>query len=425
MKYLITRYLIKSDLFKRCFIVAACFTMSTSFSLFSSSSLFPSAWATQAQPVPIPEEASLSPQLNISGVGVVTSAYGRSAQQEKAQGGVDYSDTTLQIGAAQRLYHSGVGSMGFGLLTLGSDSSSGTSLFLAQAFLDYQSEKVEVLLGRSDNPAAHLVDFPTLRDDDLFTLTNPLNPFSNGSVAQDHRYSNGAGVTLNQGLKFFENFHVQQLITTGGMVPYSGLNSFGATFQYLGTPGLEAFTRFPSLGFGVEHVTSLGAASGGLYQFYGGGVVNLNESVTDRWDLRVLEVVSLGSDLRSFGTVRETYEADSHAIAAALRYLHSPFGKPGLQVALTAAYKDYTKVDRASTAGFALTGIKRLGEGFDLAVQYQGQWRDQALSGVQASGLTFEQIGQVGFVFNWDATFNRHLSPRRSILNQQYQYVPN
>ena len=382
------------------------------------------SWAVQAQPVPVPEDSSLSPQVNISGVGVITGTYGRTGSQANAQPGIDYSDSTLQIGAAQRLYNSGIGSMGFGLLTLGNDAPAGTPFFLTQAFLDYQTENVEVLIGRSDNPTAHLVDFPTLRDDDLFSLTNPLNPYTTVSVAQDHRYSNSAGVTFNQGLKFFENFHAQQLTTTGGTTT-TGINSFGATFQYLGTPGLEAFSRFPSLGVGFEHITSIGAASGGLHQIYAGGVMNLNESVTDRWDVRVLDVVSFGSDLRSFSNLRETFEADSHSVAAALRYMHSPFGKPGYQLALTVAYKNYFKVNAAGSAGFALTGVKRLGDGFDLAVQYLGQWRDQALSAVQSSGLPFEQVGQVGLVFNWDATFNRHLSPRRTILNQQFQYVPN
>ncbi len=94
--------------------------------------------------------------------------------------------------------------MGFGMLTLGNQATPRQILFfLTQAFLDYQREAFEVLIERSDNPTAHLVDFPTLRDDDLFTLNNPLNPFSNRSTAQDHRYSNLAEITFNQGLKWF------------------------------------------------------------------------------------------------------------------------------------------------------------------------------------------------------------------------------
>ncbi len=381
-------------------------------------------WAIQAQPVPIPEDNSLFPQINISGVGIASGTFGRNSDQNKGQVGVDYSDSTLQIGAAQRLYNQSVGSMGVGILALGNDGKTyGTPLFLSQAFVDYQSENIEFLFGRTDNPTAHLVDFPTLRDDDLFTLNNPLNPFSTGSVAQEHRYSNVIEMTLNQGLQFFENFHVQQLINSAGVGNSSGMNSFGATFQYLATPGLEAFAFFPSLGIGVEHITGIG--SGGLTQIYGGGVINLTESVTHRWDFRLQEIVSLGSDLYEFATIRDSFEANFHAVAAAIKYMHSPFGRPGYQVSLTTGFKNYFKVSHANSFGFALTGIKRLGEGFDLAIEYLGQWRDEALSRVQSNALAFEQTVHVGFIFNWDATFNQHISPRRSILNQQFQYIPN
>jgi hypothetical protein len=404
-----------------------CFTY-FAFLMFLSTSTV--GWGNPPQPVPIPEEGSVSPQLSISGVGIVTGTFGRNAQQDRAQPGVDYSDSTLQIGAAQRLYGSSIGSMSFGMLTLGDQNSGQSALFLTQAFVDYQAENLEVLIGRSDNPTAHVVDFPTLRDDDLFTLTNPLNPFSGGATAQDHRYSNVVEVTLNQGQKYFQNFHAQQLIDSSnalGVGPRSnsGINSFGALFQYLTTPGLEAFARFPSLGIGFEHITSVASATGGLYQLFGGGVMNLNESVTDRWDFRVQDVMSLGSDLRVFSFVQDTFVADSNAVSAALRHLHSPFGKPSYQLSLTLGYKSYFKVDQAASAGFALTALKRLGEGFHLVMQYQGQWRDQALSVVQASGQAFEQLAQVGLILNWEATFNRHLSPRRSILNQQYQYISN
>ncbi|MBC7690244.1 MAG: hypothetical protein H7222_00615 [Methylotenera sp.] len=383
-------------------------------------------WAIQPQPVPVPEDSSVSPQINISGVGIATGSYGRRAGQSRPKSLIDYEDSTLQIGAAQSLYKGAIGSMGFGMLTLGNEGEPGnTPFFLSQAFLDYQGEKIEFLVGRSDNPTAHLVDFPTLRDDDLHTLNNPLNPLSNGTLAQDHRYSNVAAVTLNQGLKFFENVHAQQLVDSAGIQSSPGINSYGATFQYLSTPGMEAFSKFPSLGLGVEHLTSVGAASSGLYQIYGGGVMNLNESVTDRWDIRALDIVSVGSDLRSFSNARDTFEANSNTLSAALRYMHSPFGRAGYQLSLTAGYKNYFRVRSSRSAGFALTYVKRLGEGFDFVAQYQGQYRKASLSAAESGSLAFEQTGEVGFSFNWDATFNQHLSPRRTILNQQYQYVPN
>ena len=384
-----------------------------------------SSWATQAQPVPIPEDPSTMPQLDISAVGIATLEYGRGREHPQSESGLNFSDSAFLIGGSQRLYNNGaVGSLGIGELTI-DESNRGVarSLFLHQAFLDYQSESFEALVGRTDRPTAHLVDFPTLRGDDLITLTNPLDPFSNGNNIEEHRYSNTASVTFNQGLKIFENFHVQHLINSAGVGTDTGINSFGATIQYMGTPGMEAFQSFPSFGLGYEHVTSIGQTPGGLHQIYAGGVFNLNESVTDRWDVRAQDILNLGSGLTVFQNITDSFQAAANAITASVRYLHSPFGKPGHQLALTLGYKNYFNVADAKSLGLALTAVRRLGQGFDLVGQYQGQWRASTLAVAQTGGLAYEQVGEIGFVFNFDATFNQHISPRRSLLNQLHQYI--
>jgi hypothetical protein len=384
-----------------------------------------SAFAVQAQPVPIPEDPSVSPQINISGVGLGTVGYDKNAEVDSGKGNVNFSDSALQIGGAQKLYEGGgVGSFGMGWLTI-DESNKGTSspFFLHQAFLDYQDEKFEALVGRSDNLNAHLVDFPTLRGDDLITLTNPLNPFSNGKNVEEHRYANVAAFTLNQNLKYFENIHAQHLINSADPNADTGLNSFGVTFQYLGAPGLENFERVPSWGFGYERINVNSKSSSGINQAILGGIVNLNESVVNRLELGLQNIYSWGSDLRSFSTITGTFEADSNAIAASLRYLHTPFGRPAYQLSLTTGYKNYSKVSDANSYGVALTGVKRLGHGFDVVAQYQGQWRTSSLAAAQSQGLGFEQRAEIGFAFNFDATFNEHIAPRRTLLNQQHHYI--
>ncbi len=391
--------------------------------LFASSHL----WAGQAQPVPIPEDQSILPQIQIDGVGIGTASSSRNAERQEGGEGINFSDSAVQLGAAQRLYDGGaVGSLGFGGLTLDeSNRGTGTSFFLHQAFLDYQSESFEALIGRSDNPIAHVVDFPTLRGDDLVTLTNPLDPYSSGANPEEHRYSNVASVTFNQSLKYFESIHVQHLIDSAGIGTETKLNSFGATFEYMGTVGMEAFERVPAFGVGYEHVTLNANSPGGLHQIYGGGVINLNESVTDRLDLRVQDILSLGSDLDSLSSATDSFQANSNAVAASIRFLHSPFGRPGYQLALTGGFKSYLKISDARSSGWALTGVKRLGQGFDLVAQYQGQWRSTPLARAQSYAISYEQVGELGFIFSFGSTFNQHISPRRTMLNQQHQYIPN
>src|SRR5579863_3321665 len=74
--------------------------------------------AVQTQPVPIPEDPSISPQINISGVGIGTVGYDKNGEVQSGKGNVNFSDSALQIGGAQTLYEGGgVGSFGMGWLT--------------------------------------------------------------------------------------------------------------------------------------------------------------------------------------------------------------------------------------------------------------------------------------------------------------------
>lgn len=382
----------------------------------------PAAWAMQAQPVPVPEEQSTHPEIDVAGVGAMTLGTG----PVLGIPGINFGDSALFLGAAQRMFDgAGIGSMGLGGLTLDQATRGlGSGFFMHQAFLDYQLPSVEVLVGRTDNRTAHLIDFPTLRGDDLITFTNPLDPHSNGQNLEEHRYANVASVTLNQQLTWYEDVHVQHLIDSAGTATDANINSAGASLSYMGQPGMEAFQRVPSWGIGYEYLPAYDRLASGLSEFYGGGVLNLNQSVTQRWDLRFQDILSLGSGVTAFQGVSDSYQANANALAVALRYLYTPFGQPGYQIALTGGYREYFQVANARSFGLALTGVKRLGQGFDLVAQYQGQWRDAALATAVSANAPIEHVVEVGLVYNFDTSFNQHLAPRRSLLNQQYRYVP-
>ena len=386
----------------------------------------------QAQQVPIPEQPSVAPQIEITGTGVGTLDLGhlRNDLPESGQGSesqINISDSALVVGAAQRLYKGGIGSFALGGLALDqTNTGRGTQIFLHQAYVDYQTQSLEAYLGRTDTPTAQIVTFPTLRGDDLITFTNLLDPFSDGQNVEEHRYSNVGAVTFNQGLHTFENFHVQHLINSASAnAPGdTGLNSYGASVQYLGLPGLEAVEKVISYGGGYEHRSVARADGGRSDAVYAGGVINLKPSLVNLIDLRVLDNYTFGNDLRGFRNTSDTFRANSNAITAAIRYLHSPFGKPASQISLTVGYKSYDRVGSASSVGVALTGVKRLGDGFDAVAQYVYQHRGDALA-VAYGGAHEENSVQVGFIFNFDTLFNRSVGPRRSLLNLQHQYIPN
>src|SRR5262249_52884118 len=100
----------------------------------------PSVARAQAQQTPIPEEPSTQPQIELAGTGVGTLHLGKT--QNPAEGGgktsanqVNFSDSALLVGAAQRLYRGGIGSFALGGLTTDQTNTgrgTGQSLFVHQ-----------------------------------------------------------------------------------------------------------------------------------------------------------------------------------------------------------------------------------------------------------------------------------------------------
>lgn len=390
----------------------------------------PHAARAQAEQVPIPQNPSVAPQIEIDGVGIGTIEGGLRRQfdvngNRSSSSRINFADSALLIGAAQRLYKAG----GIGSLTLGGETTDATldgrntQLFLHQAFVDFQNRHTEAYIGRTNAPTK-VIQFPTLRGDDLVTFTDLPDPFSNGVNTEEPRYSNVGALTLNRNLRDFVNVHAQHMIHSAPDVTENqGLDSYGINFMHEPVPGMEAIQKVVSYHAGYER-QSIGRAQGGAANIiYCGGIINLVPSPTHRVDLSVQDIYSTGSDLTQFISLPDTFRAASNTVAASLRYLDSPFGRPGYQVALTAGYKRYAKVRDADSYGLALTGVKRLGDGFDLVAQYEHQQRASGLAAVYG-GARSEDSVQAGFVFNFTTIFNQSVGPRRSLLNLQHQYIP-
>ncbi|MBS1723446.1 MAG: hypothetical protein JSS66_10890 [Armatimonadetes bacterium] len=384
----------------------------------------------QTQQSPVKEETAFQPQIEIAGSGVATLDIGREGlfggRGLGSRSQINFSDSSLSFGAAQRLYGKGIGSFTIGGLTTDeSNTGRGKQVFLHQAFLDFQDLRYEAYLGRTNTPSAQLLTFPTLREDDLVDYTTVANPFSDGGNAEEHRYSNVAAVAINSNLKHFVNVHAEHQIDSAGVSDSdSGLNSYGVTYQYLGNPALTSIERFPSYGLGFEHRAVKDSAGGASNVVYAGGVINLRPSVTNRLDLRILAQSSFGNDTSALATLNDTYRADHQAVAVSLRNLYSPFGRPSSQWSLTAGYRTYSKVTDANSYGVALSFVKSLGQGFDLVSQVGYERRSDAMAAA-FGGHRDAAVFQIGLVFNFGSTFNQSVGPRRSPTNLLHKYIPN
>jgi hypothetical protein len=385
----------------------------------------------QSTQSPIPEHMSLQPQIDISGTGIATLDFGR--QNLYGSGGltsgsqINFSDSSLGVSFSQRMFGNGIGSFTLSGLSL-DQSNSGNSFqfFLNQAFLDYQSLRYEVYIGRTDNPSAQLVQFPTLRGDDLVEFTYLTDPFSNGKNIEEQRYSNVASVTFNQNLRNFENVHVQHLIDSDNVNGSndSMINSAGIGYQYLVDPTDEQLARLPSYGAGFEYRSIPESFGGSSEALYAGGKVNVSPSLTHPIDLNLLDTFTFGNSLSVFQTVGDTFRANANAVAASLRYSDTPFGKPPSSLALTAGFKSFGQVSGASEFGLELTGTKGLGQGFDAVAQLGYLHRSDAFSGAYA-GNRDGFVLQLGLSFNFSATINNNIGARRTPLNTLYHHDSN
>ncbi len=384
----------------------------------------------QTQQSPVKEEIGFQPQIELAGSGVATLDIGRNGlfggRGIGSRSQINFSDSSLAFGAAQRLYHGAIGSFTLGGLTIDeANTGTGKQIFLHQAFLDFQELRFEGYVGRTNTPSAQIVMFPTVREDDLVDYTSVLNPFSDGKNIEEHRYSNVAALAFNQGLHSFINVHAQHQIDSAGVGESgTGLNSFGVSYQFLGNPALTSIERVPSWGIGLEHRAVKQSAGGSSTVVYGGGVLNLRPSVTNKLDLRLLAQASFGNDTNTLTSLNDSYRADQQSIALSLRNLYSPFGRPSSQWALTAGFKRYSKISDASSFGVALSYAKSLGAGFDFVSQVGYERRSNAIAGA-FGGRNDSAVFQIGLVFNFGSTFNQQVGPRRSPTNLLHKYIPN
>lgn len=372
-----------------------------------------------------PMDVDGAPQIHIGGRGIATLEGGKTADHENGRARMNFSDSSLRIGAAESLfdtYDVGTFEMGWQALEE-SAAKAGSQTYLDRAEVGYQAQTFDVRLGRGENPFAHMVDFPTLRGDDLVTLLNPTNPFSDGVNPEEHLTADAATFRLNQNLRFEESVFVQQLPNSAGFAAGEGINAVGAAFRTFADIGFERFAAVPYWGISYQRILLDKPSSQGLNQVTAGAAFNLGSSVVNSFNFSVQGMSSSGSDIDVLATLGDSFEADSSSVAASLQYERRPFGGKAASLALTGAYKNYTRISSENSWGAALTGSRQLGRGFHLVAQYAAQSRTSGLAIAQSHGVELEQKIEAGLEFAFEAVFNEHLSPRRSLLNQKHGFL--
>lgn len=341
---------------------------------------------------------------------------------DRALGIIDFSDTSLLLRGRLQLFPDFRGGSVLGLQFPDADSDLGV-VFFHQAYVFVESRNLDIKVGRS-RVQSSLIEFPTLRDDDLLPFTDVLNPFATGATTEDHQYANVLELTGNLASKYFLAAHAEHMFLTPGdqgSVDFT-INSLGTSFYYRNIPDRIDTEVLREAGAGFNYYDAKDDGRAATWNLIAAGALNLYPDPIHLFEVRAQGIYNHGDAEAQLSDANTTFRARSVRGAAALRYLFSDGMIPTMQVAIVAGYARYVEDGSANSWSGTLNGFYSLGYGFDVGVQYQLR---------RNSGQIREALGTPDLVhtpqavlrFGYELTVNP-LPNRDSILNVEHDYIP-
>lgn len=374
--------------------------------------------------------SQVSPEIQLGARGVMS--FNVDDQSGKTASAVnDFSDTSLLTGFRQKLYNNFRSQLVIGFQFPDANSDLG-QLFFHQIFVKIENRVNILKMGRSRVRSA-LIEFPTLRDDDALYFTDVLNPFSAGINTEDNQYGNVLEYAHIFKKRFWLRIHGEHF--TESPVPPTmvetnfSLNAIGASLQYR-VPESQRWNRpiLKQIGFGINNF--LTDRRGGFSEFEQAlknlsfsTIVNIKSDPVYFWDVRHQSTYNLGfSEFTRIADFASMTRAKSLATFTSLRFLYRKLERPTAQLALSFGYKTFPDL-LASTDQLQIVanGFYRLGENFDIALQFQY---------LKYNGDLKELFGnnevrlQAGLVYSINQSWNNQFDDRDSLLNLEHGYIP-
>ena len=375
------------------------------------------------------------PEINIGGRGVVTANY---RDRDLASGGndnggeLDVEDSSLLLGFSKFLFND----VDYGFATIGikaadDDTDLKDDIFLHELHVGIGARVSELLLGRS-RLTNTLIQFPTVRDDDLLDFTHVANASSNASAEEDTIYG-----TLLKG-SFYLPRHRLALsaaltartetdatnLANVGRVSRGNPNGISLSIAYdvPETIKFDRGLRFAGLTWDAQRTEQLsGVGKDMVHSLIGALSYNLGDDPEKSWMVDVQGIYTAGGSVPSLARNIFRARADSYALVGSVRYVHRPFLQTRWQAALTAAYKDFTDFDDAQSIALIPSFTWRAGSGVDLVAQYRFIDNGRVLAlGVNRDS---EHLLLFGARFGFDFTLNETVGQRGSILNLEHDML--
>ncbi len=372
----------------------------------------------------------VSPEIQLGAMGTM-SFNGEFTSEDNTSELNDFSDTGLLIGFRQKLYSDYRGQMVIGFQFPDADSDLG-QLFFSQVFLKVEDKSNILKMGRSRVRNA-LIEFPTLRDDDALDFTDVLNPFSSGENSEESQYGNVLEVSRIFGQRYWLNIHGEHFTETPEPPDISetdfSLNAVGLSFEYR-VPEIQRWNRgiLDQIGIGFNSFLTdrLGYDSEidkALKNISLSAILNIYPDPVHFLDVRHQTIYNLGFDeveqLTDYASLTRT---SSLATFTSLRYLYRRLERPTAQLSASFGYKVFPNPsDSTNQLNFVANGFYRIGENFDVGLQFQY---------LSFSGDLEELFGenesriQFALTYSIDQSWNEQFDDRDSLLNLEHGYIP-
>ncbi len=329
------------------------------------------------------------------------------------EGEINIDDSALLLRFDKRLYGGGVAGAVLGFR----EEGDGVQFDQANAF--FWNQDFEIDLGRT-RLRNTLIEFPTLRDEDLITYTHVGNTQSNSELDQIY----GKQISFdwfvdrkNQSLGIWAGSRTEQ----PGISDRSGFDSYGVGYVFQLPEDFRYVKRLRHAGIMIDRQkVSVTGNDQWLNALIFGVEFNLNINPLENWSVGVQAIANNGvaaGSLVGANAVSNRARAKSNAIVTSLRYTARPKLLTRWQAALNLGYKDYSDVNNASQWTLVPSFVYVLGQGVDLISQISYTDFDTNL------GNGSDTMLQVGLSFSFNARFNDNIGERKSILNLEHGYI--
>ncbi len=385
--------------------------------------LFTASSILLAQPVlSLEVDREVMPRITIGGRIINTVDAPDFDLNPNAKSEISIDDSVLLTRFDKRLYGGGVAGALLGMR----EDEDGDAVQFHEASVFYWSQNMQASIGQTRLQNT-LIEFPTLRDEDLLTYSHVGNASSNGELQQIYGEQLSFDWIVDQKNQILGAWIGSREDDTG--LGREGFDSHGIGYTYERSEDLRFVERLRHAGILIDR-QKVGVNDGWMTAVIAGAEFNLNLNPQANWSMGLQAIVNNGIDGIAVGdlttanagatsraAVANQARAKSKALIASIRFTNRPHLLTRWQAALNIAYKDYSDFDNATQFSIAPSFVYTVGQGVDLLGQISYTDFDNNLGGGT------DTLMQLGIAFSFDTRFNDNIGERNSILNVEHSYI--